>query len=324
MKPIKKIYVNLSGENAAQQLNYLRTNLSAEHRAGLPLGTQRKVEVCSHDVHMRRLVDALADGYDFRFAQFAGNHDTRDSAIACDDLASKIDGIGIELHGENGKLRVVTLPQLGIELVYDEMARIKSLVVDNNDITGSSSRVMQLDALHFMSCCIDQELALAVMNGAEMRYVFDSSMYEKTPKDPVTGFNRYLGRDLLEFHGKAKTFGAILPEILSHLCLAFVEGNLDMLVIDLRGQNVHTDGEVQARRFERDYITPIRRHCDGKDRYDGCGACAVGQFLGILAYADVKFQNAGDTSNPFEGGTCLDKSRYHELRVITQGVMKHG
>ena len=148
-------------------------------------------------------------------------------------------------------------------------------------------------------------------------------MYEKTPKDPVTGYNHFLGRDLMEFHGHAKTYGHILPTILGNLCKSFENGSLDMLVIDLKGQNVHSlvdsDGNVnesvQAVRFERDYITPIRQHCEGTDAKTGCGKCP-GQLMGILAYADVLFQNVGDTSNPFEGGTCLDKSVYKNLKVI--------
>jgi hypothetical protein len=339
MTQIKKLYLDVSGNDATENLMQLHETLEQTARGEDIVGkaAPKLLDIASPETHRIKLMSMLNDivgGSNYIIGQFSNDHDMRYSAIAADDLVRKINhgkiitSIGVDV-------RNVQIPQLGVALTYSNEGQLLSLESNGSypldDLTRFS---LGKDVLHFLSCCVEQDVALVFKkkeDGKEsLEYVFDCSMYEKTPKDPVTGYNHFLGKDLLEFHGHAKTYGHILPTILGNLTKSLEIGTLDMLAIDLRGQNTHelydSDGNVQegieARRFERDYITALRVHCDGQDVSIGCEKCP-GQFKGILAYADVLFQELSDTSNPFEGGTCLDKSLYNRLKVVNKPVGGH-
>lgn len=143
----------------------------------------------------------------------------------------------------------------------------------------------------FMSCNVEQDFAFCAFRGDKLMYLFESSIYEKTPKNALTGENPFLGQDLIEFHTKNKNFGPLFPEIFGNLLQNFRENKLDELVIDLRGSKIYTDGTQHVRRFERDYATAIRRD---------------GELKGMLVSADVFFQDVNETGNPYQGAPVIN------------------
>jgi hypothetical protein len=146
--------------------------------------------------------------------------------------------------------------------------------------TAEDDRLVGKDVFHYLSGCIDQEVALVLKDGERLVYAADISRFEKTPKDPVTGINRMIGHDLMAFHGATPTHGDLLPSIFQKLVSCMAQGSLDILTVDLEGQQRYLyDGET-VRRRERDSFTPL---------IDGRG------LQGILATADVYFQ--GESSH---------------------------
>ncbi len=151
----------------------------------------------------------------------------------------------------------------------------------------------------FMSCNVEQDFAFCAFRGDKLMYVFESSIYEKTPKDALTGENIFLGQDLIEFHTKNKNFGPLFPEIFGNLLQNFRENKLDELVIDLRGSKVYTDGTQFVKRFERDYATPVLRD---------------GELKGMLVSADVFFQDVNEKGHPFQGAPVINHDyNFHKI-----------
>ena len=142
----------------------------------------------------------------------------------------------------------------------------------------------------FMSCNVEQDFAFCVFRGDKLIYTFESSIYEKTPKNALTGENSFLGQDLIEFHKRNKNFGPLFPEIFGNLLHNFRQNKLDELIIDLRGSKVYTDGIQLVRRFERDYATAVRRN---------------GELKGMLVSADVFFQDVNEKGNPYKGAPII-------------------
>ncbi len=143
---------------------------------------------------------------------------------------------------------------------------------------------------HFFLSHLKQDTAGVLFRDGKLEYVFDVSVFEKTPKN-AHGKNQFLGKDLIAFHGESKNFGKMLGELIKKLFLSFSSGSLDMLVIDLLGAPHSLLNEKQIRRFERDFVLPVR---NGP------------RVVGMMAFADVFFQDVSELLSPYEGGLVIN------------------
>ncbi len=321
----RALYIDLTGEDAAEQLKELNRKLNifndsidptsggfSPTYSGVPrLSIEPEhiapvLELANDCEYKTKTVELLGAKLCYRIAQFSPTHRMFDSAVAADDLARKLAHVGVTFEKERLERRVV-VPARGTEIIYDHNGRI--LLATGPEIEqykGLAEKLRGQDALHYLACHIQQDMAVVMKKGDRMVYTFDCSMYEKTPKDVETGENKFLGMDLLEFHGRAKTFGSMLPGLLRNLVSCFEQQRLDLLEIDLRGANIYSNGEQQARRFERDYVTPIFED---------------GVFHGILAYADVFFQDPAETGSPYGGNAIHHPVKFHKEYKVMKDVI---
>ena len=283
VRRIKHLHIDLTGSGAGSELSGLVSRLDGSITPRL---TDMGMTIAKQADYEQKLRELLGEKQNFRIAQFAEGYGLKDSALVADDIVHRLEHTGIR-STRDGDLRTVTIHPFGEMISYE----------NNGLIVGGLAQGR--DVLHYMACVVRQDMAVVLKKDGRLIYSFDSSMFEKTPKDPVTGENRFLGQDILEFHGKAKTFGQMLPSLLDKLASSLGEHRLDLLTIDLRGGNIYSDGHQQVRRFERDY------------------AVSLGDNRGLLAYADVFFQDIAETRSPFKGGSSIDTADFHSrFRVI--------
>lgn len=171
-------------------------------------------------------------------------------------------------------------------------------------------RVVGHSALQAMSCHVQQDFGVILKRDEKFVYVFDCASFEKTPKDPVSGLNHFVGQDIAAFHGRAKTHGHVMPMVMHNLADALSRHALDMLIIDLNGAGRYTDGTIVVRRFERNYVVPM---------WDN------GRFAGMIVFADPFFQNETESADPFCGGgfvSVTGPGEFHKrFHLITKGGM---
>ena len=305
---VKKLYVDLAGQHVAEELNSLsrRLELMSVGQAAADHGpTTVELKLSEREDYLRKLSELNGKKLPFRIAQFEKGHDSSHiSAIAADRVMDDLEPTGLRIADYSRMMRIVErdgrllfsystlLGQAFAPVRYEDRPR-------KNDFSG-------VDVLHYLACNIEQELAFVQKKGDALVYVFDSSRFEKSSKDPETGENKYLGMDLVNFHRGVKGFGHVLPGIMTGIANAMEQGSLDLLTIDLRGNHVYTDGEQQVKRFERDHLVPVR---SGKN------------LVGIIGYADVHFQDVGQFMSPYKGGSEIDLTGFQEnFRVMKNGT----
>ena len=312
----KRLHLDLTGEDAAEQLKRISQylyDLNRMVRRDVPSGLTY-VEVNVPDVELgrsetpqiltlandceytTRTVEMLGAELYYRIAQFAPEHEVKDSALVADNLAKRLAHVGVQFK-KRGKERRIVIPGRETEFTYDQYGTIQRAtgpeIAKYNDL---AQNLEGQDALHFLAAHVHQDLAVVMKKKDGLIYTFDCSMYEKTPKDVETGENKFLGRNLMDLTGKYE--GIQFNYFLENLVGCFQQLRLDLLTVDHRGEHIYSNGEQEARRFERDYVTPIRR---------------FRKFKGILAYADVFFQDPLVTENPFDGGEVLDHQvKFHK------------
>lgn len=220
-------------------------------------------------------------GLDTPFLSFARADDLTgaEDALIARNLAR---ACGANIRQGKG-LTHITLPEIDCGIAIDNEGVIVECAGLRGDEVGQS-------ATAFLAALIKQEIAVVIKRGDNFIYGFECASFEKTPKDPATGKNYFIGRDLMEFHGRAKAHGHVLPTLLYNLCAALASQHLDFLLVDLHGAGRYTDGKTVVRRFERDYVTALWED---------------DTFQGLIAYADVFFQNPSVAKSPFEGGEYL-------------------
>lgn len=210
-----------------------------------------------------KLKGLLGEPEQYRVAEFAPGYSSDQGVLAAYAI---IKASGLQ-SARNGNLVAVD----ALKVSYGTDGKIHR--AENNGLVGK-------DIFHYLSGCIDQEVALVIKEEECLLYAADISRFEKTPKDPVTGVNRMIGRDLMAFHGAAPNHGDILPGIFQRLVKCMEQGTLDIITVDLEGQERYLHERETVRRRERDSFIPLR---------DERG------LQGILATADVYFQ--GESSH---------------------------
>lgn len=142
-----------------------------------------------------------------------------------------------------------------------------------------------------LACFIEQDFGTVVMRGDRLFYVCECSEFEKTPKQVDGGGNGFLGADFLEWHVRIPHYGALLASIFRRTHELFSKDALDMLVVDLRGRHLYTDGRRIIRRYERDYVVPLRD--------------ASGAYVGLNVFADLLIGDIDELRHPLVGGPYL-------------------
>lgn len=325
----KSLYLDVRGSasNVQAQLQRLCASLDTldtRNPDGL-IDIPLTLALAPPDVIKAKLAELLdPDHMPYRMAEFAESHTGEDSVAIVRAMLPLITDPGITGHIEqneqiNEGLFVAFVPGIGVGFDMGRGYRRSGGIIKFSTIgivhfggggkitAATDRRFLGKDIYHLLACHIDQDLATVMKKGNKFIYTSDISRFEKTPKND-RGHNRFLGRDIVEFHARAPNFGATLGPLFQKIITEFTAGNLDMLVVDLNGQNQFTleNGE-QVRRFERDHFIPIK---------DIKGKC-----IGFMGIADVNFQPVTETRSPLEGGkiagyfaTQADLTR-HEIHL---------
>lgn len=162
--------------------------------------------------------------------------------------------------------------------------------------------------LAVMAAFVAQDFGVVLRQSSGLRYAFDCSAFEKTPKDVDNGHNHYIGLDFLEWHRRIPKMGVQLATLFEQLDRQFEMGAIDLFTIDLRGRNLYTNGTLVLHRYERDYVVPLR-HSDGR-------------YLGFVNFADVFMKEVGEERRPQQGGLYFDVGCPREFHRQFQ-VIKH-
>jgi hypothetical protein len=159
-----------------------------------------------------------------------------------------------------------------------------------------------------LACFLEQDFGTVVRRAQSLVYICECSEFEKTPKQVDSGANGFLGTDFLEWHRRIPGYGLLLASIFARADELFSKDQLDMLVVDLRGRHLYTDGKLIVRRYERDYAVPLRD--------------ASGAYVGLNVFADVLVGDINELRHPLAGGPHL-----HIVSPITFnrsfGVIRH-
>ncbi|MDD4287562.1 MAG: hypothetical protein PHO20_02550 [Candidatus Peribacteraceae bacterium] len=281
--PARSFYLDVRGgrDDVQRRLNasVQRMRLVATGQEKIPpkRDAARLFTPASDRLKHAKLAELTEGGGVYRIASFASDYESRDSVPVVRNILPRLGGT---IYEDPQGYGVFTLPEEP-PMEFDPSGRIRKA---NNVLLHGA------DLLHYVACHIRQDLAAVLVKSDAMRYMADISVFEKTPKD-AQGRNTFIGKDLLDFHAKAPNFGPVLREFFPLLMQLFRKDLLDVLTVDLNGQQRYSHGEGgDVCRFERDRFIPLRR--------------ADASFMGILGVADAFFQHEGEHS-PYEGGNFV-------------------
>lgn len=212
----------------------------------------------------------------FQITHKSPRHRAADSVLIAKELVPRLN---LEMRQED-EFWVVDIPNRAT-IKFDERGTISA---------STNPHLFGRDCLQFIACNVHEDFGVVMLNDGKLEYDFDSAMFEKSPKDAVTGENKFIGRDFVGFHSQGKNFGHMLPEIFGKLVKAFSDGRLETLTIDLRGAHIFGNGRIDVRRFERDFVVPIMKPL----------------FRGMLVFTDVFFQDVNEKKSPFDGGSGIE------------------
>jgi len=243
-----------------------------------------------------KLAELTGDSGAYHIACFAPDYESRDAIPVARNILHRLGGTFYEDPQGNG---VFTLPEEP-PVQFDSSGRIQS--TGNVLLHGA-------DLFHYVACHVRQDLALVLFRGGSLRYMADISICEKTPKD-AQGRNNFIGKDLQDFHSNAPNFGPVLHDLFPLLVRLFREDMLDVLTVDLNGQQRYENGrDGSLRRFERDRFVPLKR--------------ADQSLMGFLGVADVFFQRDSEKS-PYEGGDFVREIEMQSDVSMQAGEMTAG
>jgi len=245
-----------------------------------PTSISSLIDLAKKATYQYKLDELLGKKHSFRVAQLGVTHRQSDSAMIVECICEHFKHRGIILVKKNNH-RSLALPT-GDHFVFDD----RGIVLESNH-----KYYINQDILLCLSCHIEQDFAILTERSDGLIYVFESSIYEKSPKDPQTGENTFLDRDFFEWHSHIPHVGSSLVSIFSKMVNCFRYKQLDLLTIYLRGRNHYTHGTITVKRFEKDNVFPM---------------FSQGKFFGLFAYCDVFFQDINATSHVYEGGQFLN------------------
>ncbi|MBU0981657.1 hypothetical protein KKC94_03100 [Patescibacteria group bacterium] len=291
-------YLDVRGtkDEVSQRLKNLNSNLSAGKPEECEILDGPILSLASPGKRAEKLGQLYnLDGNEFEFASFAYGFSPADSFLLLKNLTPLLAecGVGVEITESGG---TITIPGFDV-IKFNESARI----------TGPERVISPFEIIRYLSCFFDQDFAAVLQKDGKFEYVCDVSVFEKTPKD-ASGKNRMMGRDLMEFHANAPSFGGELSSVFPNIMKAFSEGSMDVLVVDLNGSNDYelADGR-QVRRFERDKFVPVHDE--------------TGYLKGFMGFADVFMQETRETRSPYEGGET-EKSLRTQVDLIMHDYLR--
>ncbi len=271
---IHHLHLDLSGDNSGENLKELSKKLEGKIRSS---EISDKISLTNEHEYIAKFAELMGHNLEFQITHADPNHNPANSVLIANELLDRLDEAEV---GQQSNKTIVGFPNRAT-IEYGR----EGIISDS-----SNENLIGKDCLRYIACNVHEDFGVIFSDKGRFAYVFDSAMFEKTPKDIHTGENKFMGRDFFEFHSKGKNFGHILPGIFANMMRAFKDEKLDMLSIDLRGANIYTDGNIEIRRFERDYVVPIRQP----------------DFRGILVYTDVFFHDVREKRSPFNGGKHLE------------------
>lgn len=277
---MKKLHVDVRGDKEKVFLSL--QSLMAKLEKQKPIIKSEngfELQKSNQEVAAEKFNELFGKGENYQYAEFSENFSAAETLIFLENMIPLLDK---NLKSYFSPLNL----KLGIlgEIKFD-----KNGIITHADCADAIGK----NVLHFFLCHIQQDASGVLFRGKKLEYVFDVSVFEKTPKD-AAGKNQFLGKDLVGFHGKSSNFGSMLGGLIQSLFESFSRGKLDLLTIDLLGNPHEISANKKIHRFERDFILPLR-----KNR----------KVVGLMAFANVFFQETTQTNSPYEGGNFLPEIR---------------
>lgn len=279
----KSVYLDLicSWDNMPQRLSQAREDIMARPDVRRPPKSSSLRLTRAGDEMTRAKLDELVGGAASDFAMYRTDQTLAPTFLlsAAQALARHFASIGVRFDGPE---------RLLVDGFGDVKLDLEGRVVSADGRAGLKG----VHALALLAAFVGQDFGLVLRHESRLRYAFDCSAFEKTPKDIDTGYNHYVGLDFLEWHRRIPKLGEPLAELFELLDRAFESDSLDLFTVDLRGRNLYTNGTLVVHRYERDYVLPLR-HPEGRH-------------LGFVNFADVFMKEIAEERRPQEGGTYFD------------------
>ena len=300
----KSVYLDLicSGDALADRLEQAHKSIVSDvgQRAESIFGTLRLTKA-SVEMTNAKLTELLeGPGGSFSMYQTDNNVDGALLLAAARALSPYVGAAGFSFSEDHS---VVYVDGFG-EMEIDDKGYVRTCPVRPN--------LRGMHVLSVLAAFVNQDFGVVLHVCDKLRYAFDCSAFEKTPKDVESGHNHFVGLDFLEWHRRIPRLGKPLAELFGDMDKAFAADTLDLFTIDLRGRNLYTDGNIVVHRYERDYVVPLRLP-DGK-------------YLGFVNFADVFMKDIGEETRPQLGGAYFDvgcpKQFHHEFAVIKHAAYR--
>lgn len=303
--PYRSLYLDLIGDkekviNDIKNLLASLINVNARQKTIAFDKKSQPISRASDKTIYERITELRAQKLSYRTSQLAANYSS-------DDLMKATEGLAIQL--QNAGVNFLQKGVINIE-------NFATIFYDNEGcITRSEPEqsINGLKALELIAGFCAQDFGLIIDTRAELIYLYGSARFEKTPKHIDHGYDYFVGENFLEWHRRIPTWGHDLASLFEQLYFAFQAHLLDLLIVDLKGRNLYTNGELIVRRYERDYALPL---CTND-----------GNIIGLTVFADSFFKNINDELRPFFGGKILAIESAMEFndhfKVIKHAAFKH-
>lgn len=304
-RPVRGLYLDLMADKeiVMKDIDQLSTQLqgvlvekNAIHFTKMPLPVSRATD----EAIQERIDELKCHPVKFQTTQLDKNHTGHEIVRSVEGLAILLENAGVQLV----KRGLIIIKDL-CSMHYDENGRITK--------TEPDIGLVNSNALEVVAGICAQDLGLIIERDGVLVYLYGSSRYEKTPKHVETGYDYFIGEDFLEWHRRIPVWGQNLATLFERMYLAFKSDKFDSLVVDLKGRNLYTDGNLVVRRYERDYALPL--------------PTLEGDTTGMIVFADSLFKNINDEVHPFFGGKHLNIKSPREFsdnfHIITHAAFQH-
>lgn len=304
-RPVRALYLDLIGDKQkiiadinqlSTQLQKVLTGDNVIHHAKKPIPISRATD----DAIYERIEELKGHSVKFQTTQLAEYHTGNEVLLSLEGLAIQLENAGVHLI----KRGLITIKDL-CTVHYDKNGLIHK--------TEPDLGLAGINALEVIAGICAQDFGLIIERDGILVYLYGSARYEKTPKHVESGFDYFLGEEFLEWHRRIPVWGSTLATLFERMYLAFKQDELDLLIVDLKGRNLYTDGKLLVRRYERDYAVPL--------------PTLSGDTIGMIVFADSLFKNINDEGRPFFGGKHLyiksPREFNNNFHIIMHAAFQH-
>lgn len=303
--PARALYLDLIGDkeqvmmdiqHLSEQLLKLQSGASVIQASKKPIPISR-----ANDQAINERINELK-GHPVRFktTQIATHTTSEEIVRSIEALAIQLENAGVH-YLQHGLIEINDL----CTLYYDDHGYVIKTLPDLG-LNGCN-------ALEVIAGVCAQDFGLVIDRDGVLIYLYGSARYEKTPKHVENGYDYFVGENFLEWHRRIPVWGPSLARLFERMYSAFKQNHFDLLLVDLKGRHLYTDGNLVVRRYERDYALPLLTQ--------------DGETVGMTVFADSFFKNINDELRPFFGGKHLvitsPREFYDHFHAITHNAFRH-